>query len=292
MKTKTLTIAIPTYNRPDKILVQLKSLLPQITEEIEVVVLDNHSDVPITSVVTNDILSKICIIRNDINIGGAANIARCFEVCKTEWLWTLSDDDIVEKDAVAKILNTIKGLSDICYINFNNKQTFSSNNFSEVLKNGGLYQDFYYMSVCVYNIKKIQTYMHHYYRALSTMQPGIYMIVKYLAEHPNEKCLISNLQIVNDGSTDISWNRMTFVYASLYLIDLLRNQEKNFKSNMFKSIISDCGFCVYDSYKNRKISFMEVIKTLISMIKRRGLINTLIYDIKVYIKNLGLCIFR
>lgn len=290
MNSKILTIVIPTYNRPERIKEQLNSLIPQLTDSVSLIIIDNHSTIPVSSLFEYHSYSSINIIRNSINIGGAANIARCFEVCETEWLWTLSDDDIVEIDAVEKIINTIKNLNDVCYVNFNNKQTYSSNDFSDVLRNGGLYQDFYYMSVCIYNIKKLHMYMHHYYRALSTMQPGIYMIVKYLAEHPNDKCLISELKIINNGSTDISWNRMTFVYASLYLIDLLRNQEKNFKSNMFKSIISDCGYCVYDSYKNRKISFIEVIKTLISMIKRRGLINTLIYDIKVYIKNLGLCI--
>ena len=249
------------------------------------IIIDNSSETPVTSLLDDDILSVIKVHRNQVNIGGAANIARCFELCETDWLWTLSDDDIVCPDAVNTILRTIKTVNDVCYINFNNIKTFSNNSFAEVLKNSGLYQDFYYMSVCLYNMTKLRSYLHHYYRGLSTMQPGVYMLIKYLDENRNDKCMISNERIVNSGSNDISWNRMTFIYASLYLLDLLRDKKKEYRSGLFRSIIADCGYCAYDSYRRDYISLYEVIGTFIDMIKRRGLFTSFVYDSKVYAKN-------
>lgn len=289
---KILTIVVPTYDRPQKIKAQFASLLPQLSDVVTLIIIDNNSKIPVSSLIDKGFHSKVKIIRNAINIGGAANIARCFEVCETEWLWTLSDDDIVEVDAVAKILSLIKNLEDVCFVNFNNKRTYSSSNFRNVLENAGLYQDLYYMSVCVYNIFKLKNHIHHYYRALSTMQPAIYMIITYLADNPNDKCLISDCKIISGGSTEISWNRMTFLYASLYLLDLLQDMKREFKSNLFKSIISDCGYCAYDSYRNGLISFGKLITTFAHMIKRRGIICTILYDIKVYIKYSGLCFLK
>ena len=287
-----LTIVIPTYNRPQNIKVQHASLLPQLTDAVKLIIIDNNSKIPVSSLIDNSHSSKVKVIRNPINIGGAANIARCFEICDTEWLWTLSDDDVIEVDAVEKILTLIKNLNDVCYVNFNNKRIYSSNNFSDILDNGGLYQDYYYMSVCVYNVSKLKNHIHHYYRALSTMQPAIYMLIKYLADTPNDKCMISNIRIISAGSPDISWNRMTFLYASLYLVDLLQDMKSEFKSNLFKSIIADCGFCAYDSYIKGYISFWRLLISFIHMIKRRGIYGTLIYDVKVYIKYIGLCLLR
>ena len=71
-----LTIAIPTYNRADKIYNQVMGLVPQITEEVCLIVLDNHSDQPVESLFNEDIKKKCRFLRNKSNIGADANIAK------------------------------------------------------------------------------------------------------------------------------------------------------------------------------------------------------------------------
>ena len=63
-----LTIAIPTYNRPDKIYEQVMGLIPQLTDEVQLIVQDNHSDQPVESLFSNDVKAKCTFLRNKYNI--------------------------------------------------------------------------------------------------------------------------------------------------------------------------------------------------------------------------------
>lgn len=49
MSNAILTIAIPTYNRPDKIQKQVRLLLPQLTPEVKLTIRDNNSLRPVVS---------------------------------------------------------------------------------------------------------------------------------------------------------------------------------------------------------------------------------------------------
>jgi glycosyltransferase involved in cell wall biosynthesis len=117
-----LTIAIPTFNRNATLKETLRHLLPQLTTECCLLILDNHSDVPVSETL-RDLLTPflhlpISIIRHRGNIGADANGLRCFELCETEWLWVLGDDDIVEPDAVLTILNAVAKAPSALYISF------------------------------------------------------------------------------------------------------------------------------------------------------------------------------
>ena len=46
-----LTIAIPTYNRNEILKANLEKLLPQVTDECNVVIFDNCSDTPVKEVI-------------------------------------------------------------------------------------------------------------------------------------------------------------------------------------------------------------------------------------------------
>jgi glycosyltransferase involved in cell wall biosynthesis len=118
-----LTIAIPTFNRPKELEQCVKALLPQLTSDVELLIVDNASDVPVTTVLA-ELLPKfpdvnIRIHRNAHNIGGNSNILRCVEFSETEWLWLLGDDDVPHENALQTALDEIaKNPKAIC-INFN-----------------------------------------------------------------------------------------------------------------------------------------------------------------------------
>lgn len=107
-----LSICIPTYNRKDKVLRQLSKVVPQLSEynsdEIEVIVSDNCSTDG-----TSDVLSKmkeeygIKLVTQTSNLGLVGNLYFLFENATGEYIWFLSDDDLVEENAVSNIVEAI-----------------------------------------------------------------------------------------------------------------------------------------------------------------------------------------
>lgn len=123
MKTEPLlTVAIPTFNRPNQLRDTLVKLLPQLTDECFLLIIDNHSDPPVSETV-KDLFEKFSSVRceirrNRVNVSGDVNITRCFEYCETKWLWTLGDDDEITKSAVSDILSDIDRYPDVIQINY------------------------------------------------------------------------------------------------------------------------------------------------------------------------------
>ena len=101
-----LTIAIPTYNRAAKLEAQLARLVPQLTPEVRLCVYDNASPDH-----TREVVAKypgIFYYRAATNCGAGRNFFRGFEECATEWLWVLSDDDLVTTSAVVDLLGSLR----------------------------------------------------------------------------------------------------------------------------------------------------------------------------------------
>ena len=63
-----LSIYIPTYNRPEKIQIQVRRLLPQLSSHVVLYVIDNHSDQPVCDLFSDEEREYVNIIRNDINV--------------------------------------------------------------------------------------------------------------------------------------------------------------------------------------------------------------------------------
>ena len=107
MMRPQLTIAIPTYNRQEK----LKECLERVINysknmNIEILVSDNASSDD-TQTVVNDIQKfnpQIRYYRNKENLGFDGNFLNCFEKAKGEYVWLMSDDDILLPGAVESVL--------------------------------------------------------------------------------------------------------------------------------------------------------------------------------------------
>lgn len=108
-----LSVAIPSYNRPTCVIDRLRELFPQLTSEVEVLIIDNASDKNIEEIIIRELPEcekRVSIKRNRANIGLAGNISRCYEYSQGTWTWTLGDDDPIAKDAISNILSRIKKL--------------------------------------------------------------------------------------------------------------------------------------------------------------------------------------
>ena len=67
MSTSILTIAIPTYNRHDRLLKTVDALIPQLNENCTILIIDNNSDVSIEKFLKHKHLltsNKIRVMRN------------------------------------------------------------------------------------------------------------------------------------------------------------------------------------------------------------------------------------
>src|SRR5450830_708666 len=118
-----LFIYIPTYNRPESLEKQLSALLPQVRnfpDEVRVLVSDNASE----KYAEEDVLqhharlSNVELRRNGGNIGANANIALGFAFARPdEFLWILSDNDIVTPNAVEYVLSMLENSVDFyCFV--------------------------------------------------------------------------------------------------------------------------------------------------------------------------------
>lgn len=283
-KNKLLTIAIPTYNRQQKLKSQVHRVLSQLTEEVKLVIIDNCSDYNIYSLFSDEDKHNMTIIRNDYNIGGDANIAKCFEVCDTEWLWTLSDDDVISDDAVSCILSDIKKSSNVIFLNYNGKNTLKLNGFDNFCKGVGNYQKFFWMSVCVYNHLMLKPYLYYYHSLISTMQPGVLLIMYTLLNNSNLSVVEKSDTIIIEGGKDIHWDVCSFIYSSLYALDILKYQMRVINAPIIHSITSMLYYLIRKENKQKGlfISFAMII----DIVQRRGCANTLRYDFPSLLKTI------
>lgn len=217
-----LTIAIPTFNRHENLKNTLVRLLPQVTDQCMLLIIDNHSDVPVASWAEEFIGNypdvSWRIIRNRINVGGNSNILRCFEYCESDWLWTLGDDDEITQDAIATIFEDISLHNSCMNINY-----YSPHKLHVVRKELKVFQgksqfiesiDFFgasiYMSANVYNVSKLKD---HWVANDNTSSCAAHWLILYKNISEKDHVIVSNKIICYNV-----FERTEYSPASLYII--------------------------------------------------------------------------
>jgi glycosyltransferase involved in cell wall biosynthesis len=281
---KVLTIAIPTYNRPNQIQTQLRLLLPQLNESLCMVIYDNCSDIAVQNLFTEDELSKFQIIRNRVNVGGDANIARCFENCTTKWLWTLSDDDYIKENAVEIVLNEISKNSDAVFINFNNNVYFKTVGFEKLsykFRNDQVYSSSFTMSRCIYNISKLQPSLIDYYNYLSSMVGSLILVLRYVQRNNDALCIFTDVTPICKFNNTVGWNYRDYINRNKLFIDAFGGKSNR---EMNKTLFIGCHKTSYNliigNRKESKISYLDRWKTFHQTIKNQGLCNAFKYTPK------------
>lgn len=110
-----LSICIPTYNFGHLIGQTLDSILPQLTDEVEVVILDGGSNDNTTAVVKQRMCAnrQITYYQQGCRGGIDRDISKVVSLSTGEYCWLFSADDIMKSDSVAKVLNVIATGKDI-----------------------------------------------------------------------------------------------------------------------------------------------------------------------------------
>lgn len=209
-----LTIAIPTFNRPDRIRNTVSRLLPQLNSQVKVLVLDNCSPVNVKEYlqqqIGSDVLNKVEVIRHRVNIGGDANFQRCFELCDTPYIWMLGDDDMVREDAVALILEELNNFKnqDLIGINFNSncckverKGAVTIRGTRELAEKLDFFGNWLFISTSVY---KTEEYLKHIrYQAWGAYSMASQLVPPMIAISNNKTFVLSDKYIVSNIPQDL-----------------------------------------------------------------------------------------
>lgn len=200
-----VTIFIPTYNREKSLLRTLQMLSLQILPEFEIVVLDNASLVHAESYcIEQDShlaqlvdIGQLRFIRHSHNIGMSANFMRAYELCNTDWLWLLSDDDDVKPDCISRILQNILDVGntlEVALIKFNSigcerpsdkRYVTSIEELIDILALSNVHFNSYiFITNALYKTAAFKPYLQTGYLNLHTYVPHLMMVldVMYFAK--------------------------------------------------------------------------------------------------------------
>lgn len=113
-----LSVCIPTYNRPEEFKRMMLGLMPQITDEVEIVIRDDSSSSE-TAELFQGLVAGTTIRYQYFNgnkIGlDAANLF-LLEKARGEFIWWFSDDDELLPGGITEVLDLIKSYPEINFI--------------------------------------------------------------------------------------------------------------------------------------------------------------------------------
>lgn len=295
-----LTIAIPTYNRSNYLQKCLEHIIPQLCEEVKLVVRDNKS----TNYNFFEFIKPyvdhhgVEAIQNSVNVGSDGNAAKLFENCQTPWLWILGDDDYLLPGAVGIVLEYIKNHSDSIFIKFDSymeKRTVGLHEFADYFNKKGEFGQSFFISIGIHNIEKTKEMMYWHYRYMSTQIAQILRVLKYVELNDKASCVFSIKPLLTEHGTDITWNKVELIPTQLLIFDFFKKSKNLLNSNIFREIERYSFIFTAES----DLSQHSKVKFYISFIIKYGLINTLLYNhnlmyelfkirIKVILKKLGI----
>jgi Glycosyl transferase family 2 len=104
-----VTIAIPTYNRQDYLKAAVASSLAQTYPHIEVIVSDNASTDGTAAWLQGQRDPRLVSLRQSTNLGMMGNWDACLVHATGDFFLLLSDDDLLEPEAIARMVTVFMG---------------------------------------------------------------------------------------------------------------------------------------------------------------------------------------
>ncbi|WP_130889692.1 glycosyltransferase [Fusobacterium varium] len=229
-----LTISIPTYNRKNELERSINILLPQLSDQVNLLILDNASDYNIFEVyneISENFKKFIKVKRNKNNIGMCSNIVKCFEETESEWMWLLGDDDIPSENSVKTILEDINKIeekivlmkySSIISQEKENKIILGLENLIDFLYETNpekRYGNLLFISTSVYNVKKIKqmkNYMLYGYQFSNSYMPHNIILFFYLELNRGEGVQFLRTNIIELGKERDTYSDLIVGLGSIY----------------------------------------------------------------------------
>lgn len=97
-----VSVCIPAYNNAGYIKDTIQSVLKQTYQNIELIVVDDHSTDNTVEVLESVQDERLKIYRNEKNLGMVGNWNRCLELATGEYVKLICADDMIAKNAIEK----------------------------------------------------------------------------------------------------------------------------------------------------------------------------------------------
>lgn len=237
---KRLLIYIPSYNRYD-LLVQQLAVLSQAIDagnitNVSIIVSDNASpDVRYLTIKQSFPQQYLSVSRNNVNIGIVGNLIHGFEQKDWDYIWLLSDDDVIAPTALSAIAHEVgAGIHDFFYLKCNIKGDESVQADEVIVTQREYFRKFSSISMIglisanIYP-SKIRQHIEYMYLYGYTLFPYIAGVIRVMnAEQFSLKCIGGNLLEWKQNRRSyghIYEMALTNVLIFLELIDDKMNQE-------------------------------------------------------------------
>ncbi len=102
MKRKLVSVCIPVYNGARTIAGTLESVLGQTYKNMEIIIVDNHSQDHTIEIVKKYKDDRIRIYRNDENLGLAGNLNQCLKYARGSYIQYVCADDILYPECISR----------------------------------------------------------------------------------------------------------------------------------------------------------------------------------------------
>lgn len=113
-----LSLCMATYNRGDFIAETIESVLPQLTDEVELVIVDGNSPDETEAVVRayTDRHPRIRYYREPVNSGIDADYDRAVGYAVGDYCWLMPDDDLLAPNAVERVMRALEEAPDLVLV--------------------------------------------------------------------------------------------------------------------------------------------------------------------------------
>jgi hypothetical protein len=250
-----LTITIPTYNRNTLLRKTLEKLVPQLTAECRLVILDNVSPTPVSETLNGLLHEGLSfpwqIVRHPINIGGAANVLRCFEYAASPWLWLLCDDDPPQEGAVARAFAAIHANPDASMINFTapwvkREKTIIAQGRKDLLEKLDNYGGAMFLSNNLWQPAKVVPQIRWGYNFITSLNPQLAMLWLAMGETGTVVLRPDELVVWEEPDPATRWSLQTFSLVNGLLGDMnVPNDERRLiQKHVLTMLPSVSGFAL------------------------------------------------
>jgi glycosyltransferase involved in cell wall biosynthesis len=243
MKTNKLTIAIPVFERYDFFETAVNSVLNQ-TVVPKLIVVDNNSSHNQFEDYCN--INNIRYYKNQTNIGMFGNWNKCFELCNTEFVMLLGDDDYLDNNYVEVFLDKLNQYpnldlfyTDFASINYpENKLSFHKhtipfgyfNKADTILEYGIEYKLGFPLVTATFKKSSFQGFYTAFHASNDWL--WIYSNASKLEIFgENSKIQKRGIHYLNDSSNPITSFQCNLSFAYIYETILAKHQYKNSKLN-------------------------------------------------------------
>lgn len=222
-----LTIAIPSYNRAALLLGNLKAIAGLLPEWIHLLVVDNASDIPVSF--DDDLLQTLSqrgvthtIVRNSTNIGGGANILRCFEHVETDWFLLCGDDDLVDPTQLDALLALARADSTTAFIKFSSRfhryeAEIAGSGISTLLQAPGDFNSMLFMSTYMFNRRLCVPFIRFGYLMNAAFAPHVAIALLAARKH---RFVLTPIFGTKANEEEAAWSPVDVVLCAYYLSDM------------------------------------------------------------------------